>query len=61
LWQSDGVHPTVRGTYLAACVFFDSIFGRSPVGLTYHDGLSDAEAALLQRAAAGGVAGEPPA
>jgi len=61
LWQSDGVHPTVRGTYLAACVFFDSVFGRSPVGLTYHDGLSDAEAALLQRAAAGGVAGEPPA
>jgi hypothetical protein len=61
LWQSDGVHPTIRGTYLAACVFFESIFGKSPVGLSYHDGLSGAEAALLQRAAAGEVAGVPAA
>jgi hypothetical protein len=52
LWQGDGVHPTAEGTYLAACVFYASIFGRSPVGLSYHDGLPDAEAAMLQRVAA---------
>ena len=52
LWQGDGVHPTTAGTYLAACVFFAAIFHRSPVGLSYVDGLSPAEAATLQRAAA---------
>jgi hypothetical protein len=52
LWQGDGVHPTTEGTYLAACVFYASIFDQSPVGLGYHDGLSDAEAAMLQRVAA---------
>ena len=52
LWQGDGVHPTTSGTYLAACVFYVAIFHRSPVGLSYVDGLSPAEAAMLQRAAA---------
>jgi hypothetical protein len=52
LWQDDGVHPTTAGTYLAACVFYASIFRQSPVGLGYHDGLSDPEAAMLQRVAA---------
>ncbi len=52
LWQGDGVHPTTAGTYLAACVFFAAMFHRSPVGLTYVDGLSPAEAMTLQRAAA---------
>jgi hypothetical protein len=52
LWQGDGVHPTTEGTYLAACVFYASIFGRSPVGLGYDDGLPAPEAAMLQRVAA---------
>jgi hypothetical protein len=52
LWQGDGVHPTTAGRYLAACVFFAAIFHRSPAGLSYVDGLSPAEAAMLQRAAA---------
>jgi lysophospholipase L1-like esterase len=52
LWQGDGVHPTTAGTYLAACVFFATIFRRSPVGLNYVDGLPKSEAAMLQRVAA---------
>jgi hypothetical protein len=52
LWQGDGVHPTVTGTYLAACVFFAAIFHRTPAGLTYRDGLSAAEASALQQVAA---------
>jgi len=52
LWQDDGSHPTIEGTYLAACVFYATIFRKSPVGLSYHDGLSDADAATLQEVAA---------
>lgn len=33
LYDLDGRHPTVLGTYLAACVFFSIIYGRSPEGL----------------------------
>jgi uncharacterized protein DUF4886 len=52
LWQADGVHPTTAGTYLAACVFYAAIFRQSPVGLSYRDGLSDAEATTFQQVAA---------
>jgi hypothetical protein len=55
LWQDDGSHPTVAGTYLAACVFYTVIFGRSPEGLSYRAGLSAGDAALLQSIAAGSV------
>jgi hypothetical protein len=52
LWQADGSHPTVAGTYLAACVFYEVIFRQSPKGLTYRDGLPAADASLLQSIAA---------
>jgi hypothetical protein len=48
LWQSDGSHPTAAGTYLAACVFYASIFRQSPVGLSFHGGASDSQAQMLQ-------------
>ena len=53
LWQQDGSHPTVAGTYLAACVLYATLTGRSPEGLTETGGLPAAEAAVLQRIAAG--------
>ena len=49
LWQADGSHPTVAGTYLAACVLYASLAGRSPVGLAETGGLPAADAATLQR------------
>jgi hypothetical protein len=52
LWQEDGSHPTTKGTYLAACVFYASIFLVSPAGLRYHADLSEADAAQAQLAAA---------
>ncbi len=52
LWQGDGSHPTGKGTYLAACVFYAAIFGRSPVGLGWHPWISDGDATLAQRVAA---------
>jgi len=33
LYIDDGSHPSPAGTYLAACVFFATIIGRSPIGL----------------------------
>ena len=36
LYSQDG-HPTMYGTYLAACVLYATIFGVSPVGNPYSD------------------------
>ena len=33
LFAHDGSHPTRAGTYLAACVFFAVLTGRSPIGM----------------------------
>ena len=53
LYDPDQSHPTAAGSYLAACVFFATLFGKSPVGLDHVvKGLSAAEIKLLQNAAA---------
>ena len=59
MWQSDGSHPTVSGTYLAACVFYAAIFHTSPVGLGDTGGLPASEARALQTVAASTVLGDP--
>lgn len=59
LWLDDGSHPTVEGTYLAACVFYTTIFRQSPQGLAYHAGLSADEAAIVQEIAAKVVLNDP--
>jgi hypothetical protein len=59
LWQGDGVHPTPDGTYLAACVFYATVFAQSPRGLAFHGGVPDADAATLQEIAATVVLGDP--
>ena len=59
LWQQDGSHPTEAGTYLAACVFYATIFRESPNGLAYHSGLSAEAAAAIQAVAAETVLGDP--
>jgi hypothetical protein len=57
LWQDDGSHPTQAGTYLAACVFYASVFRQSPSGLSFHGSLSDAQAKIMQDEAAEYVLG----
>jgi hypothetical protein len=49
----DGSHPNLDGTYLAACVVYSSLYGKSPVGNTYdYFGKVDkATAAFLQQVA----------
>ena len=59
LWQDDGSHPSVAGTYLAACVFYARIFAQSPVGLTYNAGLDTKVAAQLQQVAFTTVLSDP--
>jgi hypothetical protein len=58
LWVFDGSHPTVMGTYLAACVFYATIFRESPIGLPYSDGIVPEEAARLQATASQIVLGD---
>jgi hypothetical protein len=48
LWNTDGYHPEPSGTYLAACVFYATIFKQSPVGLKYYDNLPPVTAKELQ-------------
>jgi hypothetical protein len=52
LWQDDGNHPSMAGTYLAACVLYTRIFGASPVGIPDSGGLASDVARALQGAAA---------
>jgi hypothetical protein len=59
LWQDDGSHPTTKGTYLAACVFYATFFAESRVGLKFRSGLSESDAAEVQAAAAGIVIDDP--
>ncbi len=52
LHDKDLSHPSLAGSYLAACVFFAVLFGESPVGIAVEmKGLAQAEIALLQNAA----------
>jgi hypothetical protein len=52
LHDKDQSHPTLAGSYLAACVFFAVLFGESPVGVASDlKGLTPAEVTLLQKTA----------
>jgi hypothetical protein len=51
LYVADKRHPTLAGTYLAACTVFAALTGRSPVGNTYTAGLDEPTAHLLQQVA----------
>ena len=53
LHNRDGTHPSLLGTYLAACTTFATLYGRSPVGNSYRaEGITDeALATQLQQVA----------
>lgn len=59
LWQNDGSHPTEEGTYLAACVFYVTIFKHSAFGLKYRGNLSKDVATTLQTVASKTVLNTP--
>jgi uncharacterized protein DUF4886 len=52
LHDADKSHPTLAGSYLAACVFFAVLFDESSIGIpTDLKGMTRAEAELLQKTA----------
>lgn len=55
LYSGDNSHPSLAGTYLNACVFYATIFRKSPVGYSYLGGLAADDALFLQQIAAATV------
>ena len=51
LYMSDKRHPSLAGTYLAACTVYAALLGKSPVGNAYTAGLPAEVAAHLQQVA----------
>ena len=51
LHHPDKIHPSVEGSYLAACVFYAALFGKSPAGFGYTAGLDEHVALKLQQSA----------
>jgi hypothetical protein len=51
LHMSDWNHPSLKGSYLMACVIFSAIFQESSVGNTYYAGLPEEEASYFQTVA----------
>lgn len=45
---TDRQHPSLAGTYLAACTFYAALYGKSPSGIDYTAGLDKDTAAFLQ-------------
>jgi PKD repeat protein len=52
LYSSDGSHPSVEGTYLAACTFYASLYRKSPVGASFVSSIGATNAGILQNVAA---------
>ena len=50
LYSSDNSHPSIYGSYLAACTFYSSIFKKSAVGSSYWpNAIDSASAYILQQ------------
>lgn len=51
LYQSDGSHPSLAGSYLAACCFYTSIFRKDPTLISSNYGLDASTASIIRNAA----------
>ncbi len=51
LYTADESHPNINGSYLTACVFYATMWRKSPVGLSYTAGISSTTASFLQQVA----------
>ena len=65
LYQSDQSHPTAKGTYLAACIFYATIYNKKPSNIPFDDiirniGIDAAEASYLHEVAWQTVSEFPP-
>ncbi len=48
LYSSDGSHPSLLGSYLAACTFYEIIWQESAIGASYPSGITATEALNIQ-------------
>jgi hypothetical protein len=48
LHVNDGAHPSLKGSYLAACCFYSAIFNESAIGSTYYSKLGPKTGYYLQ-------------
>lgn len=53
LYDSDSTHPSATGSFLAALVIFNTIYGEDPIRIPYDGGLDAADAVILKKAAGG--------
>lgn len=51
LYQADESHPSVAGSYLAACSFYASIFRKNPAQISHNYGLDATTASIIRNAA----------
>ena len=51
LYQTDQRHPSLLGTYLAACTTYAAVYKKSPVGNNYTAGIDAVTARFLQETA----------
>jgi PKD repeat protein len=50
LYDADESHPSMAGSYLAACTFYNMLFRKSPLAITYNPGLSSKVASNIRLA-----------
>jgi PKD repeat protein len=51
LYSSDGSHPSLQGSYAAACAFYTMIYKKDPTLITWNSSLSESEATTIKMAA----------
>ncbi len=50
LYDPDQSHPSVRGTYAAACCFYTTLFRKDPTNITFNAGLPNTDANNIKQA-----------
>lgn len=50
LYAADGSHPSLEGSYAAACVFYTMIYKKDPLGITWNSSLSTLDADRIKMA-----------
>ena len=50
LYQADESHPSLEGSYAAACCFYVSLFKKDPTLITYNFGLNASDATIIKNA-----------
>lgn len=51
LYSSDESHPSIAGTYAAACSFYTTIFRKDPILITFNSSLNASDAEIIRNAA----------